>query len=240
MPGMSGLHLRWHFTRRELWAFLKTNWRALLLLLLGVLAPLLLFFELTEDLLEEGGFAWDASVLAWYRAHRTPGLTAVANALAVLGGFAVLPLVTGLMAYLLARAGAKAHGWFLILALAGAALLNTVAKLVFHRARPDILEALVREPGFSFPSGHAMSNAAFGFALIVVFWRSRAGWPVAVVAGLWAVAVGASRNYLGVHYPSDVLAGFLASAAWVAGLYLLMGRRWPGLRKSPKGERDTR
>jgi membrane-associated phospholipid phosphatase len=240
MRGMSGLHLRWHFTRRELWAFLKTNWRALLLLLLGVLAPLLLFFELTEDLLEEGGFAWDASVLAWYRAHRTPGLTAVANALAVLGGFAVLPLVTALIAALLARAGAKAHGWFLILALAGAALLNTVAKLVFHRARPDILEALVREPGFSFPSGHAMSNAAFGFALIVVFWRSRAGWPVAVVAGLWAVAVGASRNYLGVHYPSDVLAGFLASAAWVAGLYLLMGRRWPGLRKSPKGERDTR
>ncbi|WP_240741104.1 phosphatase PAP2 family protein [Deinococcus sp. Arct2-2] len=240
MPGMSGLHLRWHFTRRELWAFLKVNWRGLLLLLIGVLAPLLLFFELTEDVFQEGGFAWDASVLAWYRAHRTPELTAVANALAVLGGFAVLPLVTGLIAYLLARAGAKAHGWFLILALAGAALLNTIAKLIFHRARPDILEALVREPGFSFPSGHAMSNAAFGFALIVVFWRSRAGWPVAVVAGLWAITVGASRNYLGVHYPSDVLAGFLASAAWVAGLYLLMSRRWPGLRKSPKGERDTR
>ncbi len=240
MRRMSGLYLKRHFTRQELWAFLRANWRALLLLLIGVLVPLLLFFELTEDLLEEGGFAWDASVLAWYRAHRTPELTAVANALAVLGGFAVLPVVTGLIAFLLARAGAKAHGWFLILALAGAALLNAAAKLVFQRARPDIVEALVREPGFSFPSGHAMSNAAFGFALIMVFWRSRAGWPVAVVAGLWAIAVGASRNYLGVHYPSDVLAGLLASAAWVAGLYLLMSRRWPGLRKSPKGERDTR
>lgn len=232
--------LKWHFTRRELWAFLKTNWRALLLLLIGVLGPLLLFLELTEDVFRDGGFPWDSSLLAWYRAHRTPGLTAAANALAVLGGFAVLPLVTALIAYLLARAGAKAHGWFLVLALAGAALLNSVAKLVFQRARPDILEALVREPGFSFPSGHAMSNAAFGFALILVFWRSKAGWPVAVVAGMWAVAVGASRNYLGVHYPSDVLAGFLASVTWVAGLYLLMGRRWPGLRKSPKGERDTR
>ncbi|MDB5043963.1 MAG: phosphatidylglycerophosphatase [Deinococcus sp.] len=240
MRRMSGLHLKWHFTRRELWAFLTANWRALLLLLLGVLVPLLLFFDLTEDLLEEGGFPWDASVLAWYRAHRTPQLTAVANALAVLGGFGVLPFVTALIAWLLARAGARVHGWFLILALAGAALLNTTAKLVFHRARPDILEALVREPGFSFPSGHAMSNAAFGFALIIVFWRSKAGWPVAVVAGLWAVAVGASRNYLGVHYPSDVVAGFLASAAWVAGLYLIMGRRWPGLRKSPRGEPDTR
>lgn len=237
---MSGLHLRWHFTRRELWAFLKTNWRVLLLLLVGVLGPLLLFLELAEDVFRDGGFPWDGSILAWYRAHRTPQLTALANDLAVLGGFAVLPLTTAVIAFLLARAGAKAHGWFLILALAGAALLNAVAKLVFQRARPDILEALVREPGFSFPSGHAMSNAAFGFALIVVFWRSRAGWPVAVVAGLWAVAVGASRNYLGVHYPSDVLAGFLASAAWVAGLYLLMGRRWPGLRKSPRGEADTR
>ncbi|UQN06038.1 phosphatase PAP2 family protein [Deinococcus sp. QL22] len=237
---MSGLHLKWHFTRRELWAFLKANWRALVLLLIGVLAPLLLFLELAEDVFRDGGFPWDSSILAWYRAQRTPELTAVANALAVLGGFAVLPVVTALIAFMLARGGAKAHGWFLILALAGAALLNGAAKLFFQRARPDILEALVREPGFSFPSGHAMSNAAFGFALIVVFWRSRAGWPVAVVAGLWAVAVGASRNYLGVHYPSDVLAGFLASSAWVAGLYLLMGRRWPGLRKSPKGERDTR
>lgn len=237
---MSGLHLKWHFTRRELWAFLKSNWRALLLLLIGVLAPLLLFLELAEDVFRDGGFPWDSSILEWYRIHRTPQLTAAANTLAVLGGFAVLPLVTALIAFLLARTGAKAHGWFLIMALSGAALLNAVAKLLFQRARPDILEALVREPGFSFPSGHAMSNAAFGFALILVFWRSRAGWPVAVVAGLWAVAVGASRNYLGVHYPSDVLAGFFASAAWVAGLYLLMSRRWPGLRKSPKGERDTR
>ncbi|WP_231881556.1 phosphatase PAP2 family protein [Deinococcus puniceus] len=223
-----------------MWAFLKANWRALLLLLLGVLGPLLLFSELAEEVFEEGGFAWDVSVLAWYRENRTPGLTALANALAGLGGVWVLPVVTALIAWLLARAGAKAHGWFLVLALAGAALLNGAAKLFFQRARPDVLEALVREPGFSFPSGHAMSNAAFGFALILVFWRSRAGWPVAVVAGVWAIAVGASRNYLGVHYPSDVLAGFLASAAWVAGLYLLMGRRWPRLRKSPKGERDTR
>jgi undecaprenyl-diphosphatase len=52
--------------------------------------------------------------------------------------------------------------------------------------------------------------------------------------------VGLSRNYLGVHYPSDVLAGLAASVAWVTGLYLILGRRWPGLRRSPRGERDTR
>lgn len=53
-------------------AFLRTHWRGLLLLLLGVLLPLVLIAELTEDIFRDGGFAWDTAVLAWYRAHRTP------------------------------------------------------------------------------------------------------------------------------------------------------------------------
>ncbi|MFC5847892.1 phosphatase PAP2 family protein [Deinococcus petrolearius] len=216
------------------------RWNAVALLLLGVLLPLLAVADLTEDIFRKGGFAWDQTLLAWYRAHRTPELTRLAEALAVIGGVQVLPWVTLAVAAGLYRARARAHALFLVLAVGGATLLNVATKLIFHRPRPDVLEAVLREPGFSFPSGHAMANAAFGIAVTLVFWRSRAGWPVAVLGALWAVLVGVSRNYLGVHYPSDVLAGALSSLVWVAGLYLLMGRFRPSLRSSPAGERDNR
>ncbi|WP_288481521.1 phosphatase PAP2 family protein [uncultured Deinococcus sp.] len=216
------------------------RWNAVALLLLGVLLPLLAVADLTEDIFREGGFAWDQTVLAWYRAHRTPELTRVAEALAVIGGVQVLPLITLAIVAGLYRAGARAHALFLALAVGGATLLNVVTKLIFQRPRPDVLEAVLREPGFSFPSGHAMANAAFGIAITLIFWRSRAGWPVAVLGAVWAVLVGVSRNYLGVHYPSDVLAGALSSLVWVVGLYLLMGQFRPSLRGSPAGERDNR
>lgn len=226
--------------RRDLPNLLARHWRQLALLLLGVLVPLLLFADLADDVFREGGFAWDRTVLGWYVAHRTPELTALARALAVLGGLRVLPVVTLVSALLLARLGARAHAWFLIWAVAGATLLNALAKLMFQRPRPAELGAVLAERGFSFPSGHAMSNMAFGYALVLVFWHTRARWPVAVLGLGWALAVGASRNYLGVHYPTDVLAGFAASVAWVAGVYLILGRRWPELRRSPLGKRAVR
>ncbi|GGK88106.1 phosphatase PAP2 family protein [Deinococcus radiotolerans] len=227
-------------SRHEFIPFIQQHWRALLTLLLSVMVPLGLFAHLTHEVFREGGFAWDQAVLNWYAARRTPGLTQLCEILAQLGGAVVLPFVVLAIAWLLGQAQGKAHGWFLVTAVAGATLLNLVAKIIFQRPRPDQLMAVLTEPGFSFPSGHAMANAAFGFALALIFWRSRAAWPVAVFGVLWAVAIGASRNYLGVHYPSDVLAGFMASVAWVGGAHLIMTRRWPQLKKSPGGERDTR
>lgn len=219
---------------------IRQHGRTVLLLLLAVLAPLLLFADLADDVLKHGGFAWDRTILEWYAARRTPGLTQAAQVLALVAGVGGLPIITLLVAWGLHRARANVHAAFLVLAVAGATLLNVLAKVMFHRPRPDELIAVLREPGFSFPSGHAMANAAFGIALALAFWRSKAGWPLVVFGVLWALLVGASRNYLGVHYPSDVLAGFLASTAWVFGLYLTMGQRWPALRRAPAGEHDTR
>ena len=225
---------------QEIVVYVKTHWHVLLSLLLGVLLPLVLIANLTEDIFRDGGFVWDSAILDWYRAHRTPTLTAIAAGLGVIGGVRVLPFIALLIALLLARAGGRIHAWYLAFALSGAALLNVLAKLIFQRPRPDELGAVLIESGFSFPSGHAMSNAAFGIALGLIFWRSRLGWPVAVLGVFWGVLVAASRNYLGVHYPTDVIVGFLSAAAWAYGLYLLMARRWPALRNSPGGRDDTR
>lgn len=224
--------------RQRLPALLARHRRQLALLFVGVLLPLWLFADLADDIFREGGFAWDQAVLAWYAARRTPALTGVAQALAWLGGVWGLPVLVGVVVGFLLRAGARAQAWFLISAVAGAVALNGIAKGLFQRPRPDVLGALVHEPGFSFPSGHAMSNMAFGFALVLIFRYSRVAWPLAVLGALWGLLVGVSRNYLGVHYPSDVLAGFAASVAWVTGLYLILSGRWPALRRSPRGEAD--
>lgn len=224
--------------RRDLPELLARHWRQLALLLLGVLLPLLLLADLTEDIFQDGGFAWDRAILAWSAAHRTPALTRLAEALALLGGVWVLPVVTSGIAGWLWWIGARAHAALLVMAVGGATLLNVLAKLLFQRPRPENLGAVLTEPGFSFPSGHAMSNMAFGFALVLVFWRSRGGWPAVLLGFAWALAVGLSRTYLGVHYPTDVLAGFAASVAWVAGLYLILSGRWPSLRASPRAARQ--
>ena len=205
---------------------LRLHWRLIALLLAGVLAPLILVAELTEEVFRDGGFAWDGAVLQWYAAHRTPGLTQFARALAVAGGVPVLPILTLLLALLLGRLKARAHAWFLVLAVGGATLLNGLAKVAFQRARPGELVAALNEPGFSFPSGHAMANMALGMALCLIFWHSRARWPVALLGVGWGLLVGISRNYLGVHYPTDVLVGFLSSVTWVVGLYLVVRKRW--------------
>ncbi|CAM3602259.1 phosphatase PAP2 family protein [Deinococcus frigens] len=223
----------------EIVPFVKAHWRVLLLLLLGVLLPLVLIAELTEDVFRDGGFVWDTAILEWYRAHRTPGLTALALALGVIGGVRVLPVIALVIAVLLARAGGRTHAWYLAFALSGAALLNVLAKLIFQRPRPDELGAVLVEAGFSFPSGHAMANAALGIALGLIFWRSRVGGLVALLGVFWGVLLAASRNYLGVHYPTDVIVGFLASTAWVYGLYLLMASRWPALARAPGARQDS-
>ena len=97
----------------------------------------------------------------------------------------------------------------------GAALLNMVLKLIFERPRPDLWEQLIIETSFSFPSGHAMASSALAFSVIAIAWNTRFRWYAVGVGVLFMLVIGFSRLYLGVHYPTDVLAGWFVSGAWV-------------------------
>ena len=121
---------------------------------------------------------------------------------------------------LLALKKFKAALWYSLTMIIGALLLNGAAKGFFGRARPDNIEALVQEPTFSFPSGHAMgSMILFGglaFLICRMVRREKTFKGLVIFFCLvTALAVGLSRIYLGVHYPSDVLAGFSLGAAWL-------------------------
>lgn len=109
---------------------------------------------------------------------------------------------------------------FWALAVVGAALLNFLAKQLFARVRPDLWVSILPETTFSFPSGHTMQSTAVAVALTILMWRTRARWATFLAGTCFAVLVGLSRVYLGVHYPSDILAGWCASLVWVIGTSL--------------------
>lgn len=103
--------------------------------------------------------------------------------------------------------------------LAGGAALNFWLKFLFQRSRPDLFR-VVQETGYSFPSGHVIASMCFyGMAAFLIMrtistWRGRL--TVMTLAGILIVTIGISRIYLGVHYPTDVLAGLAAGSMWVA------------------------
>ncbi|GAA4286062.1 phosphatase PAP2 family protein [Georgenia daeguensis] len=101
--------------------------------------------------------------------------------------------------------------------------LNLVVKTGVQRARPVVDEAVAYAPGFSFPSGHAMNTAAAGLVVTALVWPllgPRARVAVPLVAGLLVVLTGIDRVLLGVHYPSDVVAGVVLGFAVAGGSYL--------------------
>lgn len=111
---------------------------------------------------------------------------------------------------------------FWVLATGGASLLNAMVKHLFERARPALWTSIAPETTFSFPSGHAMQTLAPLAAALVLTWHTPWRIPVLVPGLAFVLVVGVSRMYLGVHYPTDVIAGWLAAAAWVACTAVVM------------------
>lgn len=180
---------------------------------------LIIFAKLAGEYRELGAF--DATVGSFIRSYATEGLTKLVILITQLGsGYVEIGLLLAAGGYLLFR---LKHVWetvVLFIGLSGGWLLNTVLRAVFHRTRPEI-QHLVEAGGYSFPSGHAMVSVAFYGMLGYLLWlnlreRSIPAWYVPVLTVCLIVSIGISRIYLGVHFPSDVIAGFAAGGAWLA------------------------
>jgi membrane-associated phospholipid phosphatase len=125
----------------------------------------------------------------------------------------------------LVRRQRRREAVFTFVAIAGAGTLNVLLKGLFGRTRPEVFPHLVVESSSSFPSGHTMSAVALAATVIVLCWPTLRRWPVAIGATGYALAVGVSRLYLGVHYPSDVIAGWAVTIAWVTVAWLVVLHR---------------
>jgi undecaprenyl-diphosphatase len=177
---------------------------------------LFVFADLAEDVMERQYDALDHAVLTTLQGYASPVLDSVALFVSLLGSEAIVPaliLVAGLLGFR-RRWGAVVS---LLMVTAGAQLLNDVLKDLFHRTRPAPVLGWIPAQQFSFPSGHAMVAAAFYLFLAYLAWRLfPRGWRVAAATTLIGLVllIGLSRLYLGVHYFTDVVAGYIAGFIW--------------------------
>lgn len=163
--------------------------------------------------------------VVWLRdlaASRTEAATTVAWTVTQLGALWTLTGITLGAAVALWWVSRRAS-LFVVASALGSGVLNEGLKLLIGRPRPPpaIVHAIYHPGGYSFPSGHAMVTASLFLAFFLVTRRLRPSlqwWALAVGAGLSA-AVGLTRMYLGVHYPSDVLGGWLLGIGWVVLQY---------------------
>jgi undecaprenyl-diphosphatase len=161
----------------------------------------------------------DSSIISFVQGMESSAMTGIMKFFTFIG--AGLPIVIIAVFILIILYFAFGHRRELILfaiAVVGSALLNVLLKLLFHRARPD-MHRIIEVTGFSFPSGHAMAAFSLYAILIFLLWKhASTGFArvlLLLIGSACIAVIGLSRIYLGVHYPSDVIAGYLASGFWV-------------------------
>jgi undecaprenyl-diphosphatase len=216
-------------TRRALaWARENSN----LILLVGALIVVLGiwgFAKLASEVLEGDTQAFDDwAIKALRRPDGTPTgptwLQEVARDITALGGVFVLSLVTFAVAGYLAIVRKHHAMWLVLLATGGGLVISTVLKNLFNRDRPQLVPHLSIVHTSSFPSGHSMLSAVVYLTLGAMLARlvpNRAAKIYFIVLAMaLSLLVGISRVYLGVHYPTDVLAGWTAGCVWATVCYL--------------------
>lgn len=196
--------------------------QALLLLIVGMYLPLTIFILLAIQIWQDkGGLTWDISILTAIHQTAHPTLDRIASILTNFGTrWGVFPFSIAFSLILLSLRRWRSLTYFLI-AMVGCGQINLLAKQVLHRARPDLWEYPLH-PNFSFPSGHAMSSMGLIAALAILTWGTRWCRWVVWLGSIFVIAIGWTRLYLGVHYPSDILAGWMLAIAWAVGVSLVV------------------
>ncbi len=224
--------------------------------LLIVTAGIWAFIELADEVMEGETQALDRQILELIRSPEDPGmpvgphwLREAAPDVTALGGITVLSMLTVAVTGFCLLAGNRIAMWTMLAAGIGGLLFSMLLKDFLYRTRPAVVPHLVDVSTPSFPSGHSMMSAAvyltLGVLLATFVRRKRLKTYFIGVALTVTLLVGASRVYLGVHYPTDVLAGWTAGSVWavICGFvaHWLQPRRQTLLDEAPAPEAaDTR
>lgn len=166
----------------------------------------------------------DRAILLNVHTLSSSSLHPLALLFTVLGGLGGMIPLTGVLAYKAPRCRSpwRHQDFWITLALTfGAYAMSTLVKLLVHRPRPHLWKVLTPETDFSYPSGHALISLTVVTTAIWLAWPTRWRRAVLVAGVCFLVLVGFSRLYLGVHYPSDIIGGWLMGAAWVGGVLLI-------------------
>lgn len=198
---------------------------SLILLLVGVYLPLQIFVILLLAVQNhEGALSWELPLLFTIHDQAGEKLNLLAETLTRWGDFEITtPVIVGMaLSFLLSKR------WiffiYTVMTFLGAITISYTGKIIVHRARPHLWE-LVYQIGsdYSFPSGHAMSSMSFALVLIILTWNSSWRWLTVIFGSFFVIGIGWTRLYLGVHYPSDIVGGWMIALAW-SMVVLLMGK----------------
>jgi len=190
--------------------------------IMAVLGSLYIFLEFVDEIAENEIVTFDTIITNFIISFRSPEMTEVMKWITFLGGQYFLTGAIILTILLLWRKHRKDAFLFGFIFLFGVGL-NFLLKEIFQRARP--IDSLITELHYSFPSGHAMNSTVFYIALCYFIFRNIKnrtwGFVWTLLAGIVVVLICISRVYLGVHYPSDVIAGVVAGLCWFALVLLV-------------------
>ncbi|KAA9030652.1 phosphatase PAP2 family protein [Niallia endozanthoxylica] len=180
---------------------------------------LYLFIVLSINLMEKKPFLFDQKVIEAVRSYSSPALDSFMSFMTEWGSTFTLGLLLIIsMIWLFVKRNNLYGMLFYSITVAGGGLLNLLLKNFFERERPNV-NRIIEADGFSFPSGHSMGSITYYGFLAYLILRSKqkslskAGWGI--LCCLVILLIGISRIYLGVHYPSDVLAGYMAGGVWL-------------------------
>jgi undecaprenyl-diphosphatase len=211
----------------------KINKKGALLSISAIACLLFTFGIIAQGVTEGRSFAFDQRIVLALRDPVNPSapigpawVQEGARDLTSLGSIIVLSTLTLAVSGYLFLARKFAAAWLMILAVFGGIALNDLLKLAFARPRPDLVYQTVRVFTSSFPSGHAELSAIAYLTIAALLARTQSSFRIGLyfiaLAALLTILIGVSRVYLGVHYPSDVLAGWCIGAAWALGCWVLM------------------
>lgn len=217
----------------RLLAWLGSHELGLLLSLAAIAAGVWAFAEIADRVTDGDTTKFDRTILlAMRNRDKTPlgppWVQETARDFTALGSVAVLGLLGIGACGFLALSGRARLAWFTAAALTSGLLLSTLLKNLFHRARPDLVPWSTQVYTASFPSGHSMLSAVTYLTLAALLARSQTrralkAWFL-LSAVLLTLLVGLSRVYLGVHWPTDVLAGWTAGSVWALTCWLVARR----------------
>lgn len=201
----------------------RGTWRVFGLAFAGFATPVIGFVELAQRIQGEAKLPFDRALMMWARRRHSPRRTRIVRAVTELGGVTAVPVVAlSAAGYLAAVRGSRRPATLLTVSLVGSTVINSILKVMYRRARPTFFPHIVQEKSYSFPSGHAMASAALAGCACVLAWPTRWRAPVMAGSAVYVPAIGATRVYLGVHFPSDILAGWCVSLAWVGEVATIM------------------
>lgn len=196
-------------------------WKRLIVSLVCSVFFLVLFAWLSEEVFEGDSQQFDLAVRTRVHDFFSPQLTRFMLATTFLGSIAFLTTLFVVIVAVWLLKGMKRPAVWLTIAAGGSVILDISLKLGFHRARPIPFVGTAPST-YSFPSGHALSSFCFYGVLAGLLCARIESKPLRIaiwtVAAALVLAIGLSRIYLGVHYPTDVIAGYIAAAAWVSTL----------------------